>query len=120
MSDLFGNLFDALGKSLGNPEQNDPDHDRGDAGVLRDLEFLLQDQTTEQERNDAVGRDHRRGDDGLARHGEDVEDLSELLAESGGTLVPPNMGYGRQNYHRLSIDDEQGFRGDRGQVAVWC
>ena len=30
----------------------------------------------------------------------------------------PELGYGRQGHHRLRYNDEQGFRGHRGQVAL--
>ena len=34
-----------------------------------------------------------------------------------GAPAPPDMGYGSEDHHRLCINDEQGFRGDRSQMA---
>lgn len=33
-------------------------------------------------------------------------------------LEAPDMGHGGEDRHRLGLDDEQGLRGDRGQVAL--
>ena len=44
----------------------------------------------------------------------------EQIAKQGRCLASSYMGHGCQDYHRLCIDDEQGFRGHRGQMALWC
>ena len=72
-------------QAVGYAHEDDADDDDDDAGVLGRLELLFEEDAREDSRDDAVGGDHRGGDDRVLGERIYIEHLTELLEERGGS-----------------------------------
>lgn len=70
-------LVSSILQFIRNSEQGDADNDRYNDGVLRLVQSFLQENPGQNDGKDTVRSNQRRGNDGVAGHGEYIEELTD-------------------------------------------
>ncbi len=114
--DPFSGIFEFKDlQFIGNPQQSDTDNDHNDHGILCLVQSFLEEDPGQNDGEDTVRSNQRGGNDGVAGHGEHVEEL------------PDRFKYGRIAFdalleqveplffHKTKVDEGQDGAGKKGE-----